>query len=508
MFDFNDILVFFKKNFKRRDFLFIFLIVITYFLTRLINLGKFPVFCDEGIYIHWAKIAWHDAPMRFVSLTDGKQPLQTWATIPFLKLFPNNALLAGRLFSVSMGLLALTGIFSLLHYLFGKKTAFIGALLYVFTPFFLFYDRMALTDSAVNAGFIWVLFFSILLINTLRLDIALLFGLIAGMTLLTKSSAQMFIALSLLAPIIIVAYSSIKKNFNKIINFFILYLLVVFISFAIYNIQRLSPYLHYVTIKNATFLMTFSEFVKNPFSQFWGNFKIVPLYFFWESGWLLPIFGLFGLFGLIKKKSGLFLYLFSWLFFPFIVICLFSKVVFPRYLVFFASIFVITTSYLIANFKKNYLLLFFSIFLITVLFLDYPVLFDFKSISFPPVDRGQYIEGVTAGWHLDEFMDFARKQSASKPVIVLAEGNFGVVGDMLDVFLKPGDKIEIRGYWPLDEKSLLENQKELKNKFVYIVFSHRIEFPPEWPMRFIKKYDKPGGKSAVYLFELIKVKRI
>ena len=504
MFDFNDILIFFKKNFKRKDFLLIFLIVIVYLLTRLINLDKFPVFCDEGIYIHWAKIAWHDAPMRFVSLTDGKQPLQTWATIPFLKLFPNNALLAGRLFSVSVGLLALTGIFSLLYYLFGKKTAFIGAIFYVFTPFFLFYDRMALTDSAVNAGFIWVLFFSILLINALRLDIALLFGLIAGIALLTKSSAQMFIALSLLAPIIIVARTGIKKNFNKIINFIILYLLVVFMSFAIYNIQRLSPYLHYVTIKNATFLMTFSEFIKNPFSQFWGNFKIVPLYIFWESGGIIiTIVGLIGLVSLYKRSKGLFLYLIAWFIVPFTAICFLSKVVFPRYLIFFASLLIIFASVLIADLKKKLFIIVFAVVIGSFLFLDYPILFDFKSISLPPVDRGQYIEGVTAGWHLDELMDFARKQSATKPVIILAEGNFGVIGDMLDVFLKPGDKIEVRGYWPLDEKSLLDNQKELKNKYVYIVFSHRTEFPPEWPMHFVKKYSKPLGKEAIYLYELL-----
>ena len=491
-------------NFKRKDFLLIFFIIFVYFLTRLINLDKFPVFCDEGIYIHWAKIAWHDASWRFISLTDGKQPLQTWATIPFLKLFPDNALLAGRLFSVSTGFISLSGLFALIYYLFGKKTAFISSFLYILTPFFLFYDRMALTDSAVNAGFIWVLFFSILLIKTLRLDVALLFGLTAGMVLLTKSSTQMFIALAFLAPVIILTKSGFKKNLKKIVNFLALYLIVVFLSFVIYNIQRLSPYLHYVAIKNTTFLVTFNEFVKAPFSLFWGNFKIVPLYIFWESGWLLPVLGLLGLINLFKKDKGLFLYFFAWLILPFLVIASISKVVFPRYLVFFASLFVIFASYFIAGLKKNIFLIIFSVFLIVTFYLDYPILFDFKSISFPEVDRGQYIEGVPAGWQVDELMAYARKKSVEKPVIILAEGNFGVIGDMLDVFLKRSDKIEVRGYWPLDEKNLLENQKELEDKYIYIVFSHRTEFPRFWPMKLIKKFEKPGKKSAIYLFQLVK----
>ena len=114
-----------RKLLTRRDVLILALIVGAFLATRLINLDKFPIFSDEGIYIRWSKIAWKDASWRFISLTDGRQPLQTWATIPFLKLFEQNALLAGRLFSVTTGFFALSGIFSLACYLFGKKTAFI-----------------------------------------------------------------------------------------------------------------------------------------------------------------------------------------------------------------------------------------------------------------------------------------------------------------------------------------------------------------------------------------------
>src|SRR3990167_11077829 len=126
-----------KSKFNRNDLLLTISLLIGYFLTRTINLSKFPVFSDEAIYIHWAKVAWHDASWRFISLTDGKQPLQTWGTIPFLKLFQSDALLAGRLFSVFTGFIGLVGMFAFLYYLFNKRTAFIGSFIYVFTPFFL-----------------------------------------------------------------------------------------------------------------------------------------------------------------------------------------------------------------------------------------------------------------------------------------------------------------------------------------------------------------------------------
>src|SRR3989338_7305359 len=232
MFDIFGIISWIKKNISRKDLLFIFLLVFIYFLTRLYNLDQFPIFSDEGIYIHWAKVAWHDASWRFVSLTDGKQPLQTWGTIPFLKLFPDNALLAGRLFSVATGLAGLVGMFTLLYYLFNKRAAIIGSFIYVFTPYFLFYDRLALVDSAVNAGFIWIFFLSILLLKTLRLDVALIFGLVTGFSLLAKSSIRIFLALSALSPILMIE-KNIKKIFSKSINYYLLFIVSSLLSLII-----------------------------------------------------------------------------------------------------------------------------------------------------------------------------------------------------------------------------------------------------------------------------------
>ncbi|PIV70919.1 hypothetical protein COW57_02575, partial [Candidatus Roizmanbacteria bacterium CG17_big_fil_post_rev_8_21_14_2_50_39_7] len=92
MFDISAVFVYIKKRITIKDSLLLSLATLLYFATRLYNIKLLPIFNDEGIYIHWAKAAWHDASWRFISLTDGKQPLQTWGTIPFLKLFPNDAL--------------------------------------------------------------------------------------------------------------------------------------------------------------------------------------------------------------------------------------------------------------------------------------------------------------------------------------------------------------------------------------------------------------------------------
>lgn len=504
MFDFLTVYQFFRKNFSKKDWIILFSLTILYFLTRLINLEKFPIFTDEGIYINWAKIAWHDASMRFISLTDGKQPLQTWLTIPFLKLYPNQPLFAGRLFSVLMGFVSMIGIFSLLYYLFSKKTAFFGTFFYLLTPYFLFYDRMALTDSAVNASFIWILFFSILLAKTIRFDVALLFGLIGGLTLLTKSSTQMFLALVVLAPLTII--KEIKKYKLKIINFYFLYLIVLIFSLVIYNIQRLSPYMHNIGIKNTTFLMTRDEFLKAPFSLFWNNFFGVWINIIWESGFVLPIFAFFGWIFLFKKKKYLFFYLTLWFLIPFFIICSISKIIFPRYLIFFASVFIIFASYFFSQLKNIPLRNILTIVLVIVfLFFDYKIIFDFKNISFPPTDRGQYIEGPPAGWGVKEIINYSIKKSQEKPVIILAEGNFGLVADMLNASLpRDNHRVSIRGFWPLEKEDLFKSQNFLDKNYVYAVFPHREDFPSDWPLKLIKRFEKPAHKSAIYFFEVIK----
>jgi len=502
MFDISTVVNWYKKNFSKRDVLYFALLLVAYLATRLINLDKLPIFTDEGIYIHWSKIAWKDAAWRFISLTDGKQPLHTWGMIPFLKMFPQNLLLGGRMFSVLSGLVALKGIYILSHYLWGKKTAFIASLFYILTPMFLFYDRMALADSAVNAGFIWILFGSILLMRTLRVDVALAFGLASGTALLAKSSSQMFIALSALAPVLELRKKSFIKNS---FNYYILFLIASFIALVMYNVQRLSPYLQFVNQKNGTFVLTFAEFFTNPFSQLMGNLPLIPWYVFAEMGYVLGAVGVVGLVLLVKRDWRLGLYLAAWLLLPYAAISLFAKVIFPRYLIFFATLLLIGAAYFIGNLKsRRYVVICYMLYVASIGYFNYTILFDNQKIPFPPVDRGQYIESVNAGYGLKELVQFAREKSTEKPVILLAEGNFGVVGDMLDSSIGVGEKISVRGFWPLTEKDLYENQKELKNNYVYVVYSHKQlkDIHPIWPLKLIKVYGRPYGDSTFTLLEL------
>jgi len=503
MFDIFKILSYLKKQINRNDLIIIVFLLALFLATRLTNITLHPIFSDEGIYIHWAKVAWHDAAWRFISLTDGKQPLQTWLTIPFMKLFPDNMLFAGRLFSVCGGFIGMTGFFSLFYYLFGKKTAYWGTLLYILTPYFLFYERLALVDPYVSAALVWLFFLSIVLVKEKRLDTALLMGLIGGLFLLAKSSVQMFIGLSAFAPLLITS-KRIRDFLKSSVNYYVLFILAGIIANIIYNVQRLSPYMHYVAQKNLTFIMSFPEFLTNPFKYFSTNFWQVPLYFSWESGFFLTAIAITGLVILAKKNFRLFLYLSVWITIPYFVVSFFMKVLFPRYIIFFAGLSLIAAASAFHYLNNKIKLLFVAVFFVSVAYFDYTIIFLPHKIPFPEVDRGQYIEGWPAGWGISEFMEDVRSQSKTKPVVILAEGNFGMASDVLEVFLKKEDegKITIKGYWPLSEKQLRENLPLLENNQVYAFFSHEDEFPQSWPIKKVKTLTKPGNKSYFRVFEL------
>jgi predicted membrane-bound mannosyltransferase len=107
--------------------------VIALFL-RSHNLTRLPVFVDEAIYVRWSQVMRAESTLRFLPLSDGKQPLFMWITIPFLKVF-SDPLMAGRFVSVMTGMATLVGVAYLSYLLFkSKKLSLISAFLFAIIP--------------------------------------------------------------------------------------------------------------------------------------------------------------------------------------------------------------------------------------------------------------------------------------------------------------------------------------------------------------------------------------
>ncbi|KKR50270.1 MAG: Glycosyltransferase [Microgenomates group bacterium GW2011_GWC1_41_8] len=239
------------------------IITAAYFVSRLTNLTDIPIFTDEAIYIRWAQIGGRDASWRYISLTDGKQPLFVWVAMATVRLF-SDPLYAGRIVSVFAGFFSLIGIAVLTYEVFKKKSiALFASLLYLTSPFALMYDRLALMDSMLATFSIWSLFLAIRLVKTQRLDIALLLGMSLGGGVLTKTSG--FISIYLL-PFTLLLFNYAQKEWKmKLLRLLGLMVLAVILSQVYYSILRLSPWFHMIEQKDATFVYPFAEWRLHPF---------------------------------------------------------------------------------------------------------------------------------------------------------------------------------------------------------------------------------------------------
>lgn len=491
---------------KKFDFILGGSAILLYLVTRLYNIMTLPIFTDEAIYTRWSQIARFDPNWRFISLTDGKQPLFVWIDMVFMR-FTSDPLLAGRLVSVMAGFLTLIGIFFLARELFGKRAGFIAAFLYVLYPFGLVYDRMALYDSLVAAGAVWSLFFQVLLIRKKRLDIALILGMIFGASVLTKTSGFLFIYM---LPFSLLLLDFRKKLKDQVIRWGILALVSVGFAYAYYSILRLSPFLHIIEEKNSIFVYPFKEWLTHPFTFFVGNFAGQ---FNWLATYMTgPILALIFLAFFIKmEKLREKILLFSWFIFPFVALALFGRVLYPRFILFMTIPLLILAAYsfdsMIGSIRqKKYKVLLFLAFSLLMIRSSYLVITDFARAPLPIADVEQYVNGWPAGGGSKEVVKYLEEKSKKGKIYVASLGSFGSLPTyVVEIYLGDNKNVDKRGIFPVPAQipeDLLERAKKMPT---YVFVSNQQEFEEQiktWPLKPILNYKKGIGNSYTRLYEV------
>ncbi|HSA84250.1 MAG TPA: glycosyltransferase family 39 protein, partial [Patescibacteria group bacterium] len=441
------------KFFKKYSFWFICLgIAVLYFFTRFYNILALPLFTDEAIYVRWAQIASNDAAWRFISLTDGKQPMFVWIAMVLMKVI-EEPLLAGRVVSVLAGIGSMVGLFFLTNELFkNRKIALLASFLYVLYPFSLVYDRMALYDSLVSMFIIWSLFFEILLVRYKRLDIALILGMIIGGGMLTKTNANFaFILLPFLLLLIDYKKKIWKQDILKLTG---LSLVSLVVANAMYAVLRLSPFFYIIEEKNYVFIYPFIEWINHPFTFFIPNITALSE---WTLVYLsLPFFVLvLSAFLVGKKHWKEKLLLFVWFIVPFVISALFFKLAYPRHILFTTMPLLILGAYalyhLVRFAPKMWLKVMIPIvFLVTFVFNDYFIITDFNKASVPQTDKGQFVQGWPSGLGVKETVAFLEEQAKDQDIYVATAGTFGLMPYALEIYLVDNPNVTIKGFWPID----------------------------------------------------------
>lgn len=413
------------------------------------NLTKLPIFVDEALYLRWAQIAWKDASWRFISLTDGKQPFYIWFVIPFMKVIAD-PLYAGRLASAVAGLVTVIGMGYLGWLLNGKKTGFFAMLLAVFSPYLFFYYRFGIMESLLVASVIWVCSFSVLLARTRRLDIALLLGMIAGGTLLVKSSALFFI---LLIPAAYVLQLSFRKPFTKQ-NFRYLGLVSItwILAYVIYNVQRLSPWMHMIAEKNSFFIVGYDEIFREPKRLINNFFDVWRWQWAYTTGVVLA-FSVTGAYALFKNKTREAWLAVFWLAGPMLGTVALARLFAPRYIIFVTPFVLLFAAAGLAEIKKFQVRLWVSIIVIGLLTLPLSrLILDPLHFSYVNVDEG-YVNGWSAGNGTKQIAEWAknRVREVGGEVKIYTEGTFGILPHGLELYTQGTKNLTITGLYPIND---------------------------------------------------------
>lgn len=456
---------------KLRDILILLGITVAYFVSRIYHLNALPIFVDEAIYSRWAQIGLHDASWRFISLTDGKQPLFIWLAMPFLH-FIKDPLIATRLVSVFCGYLTIVGLWYAGFLLKDKRTGYLAAALAVISPFLYFYDRFAVMESMLTAAGIWVFVLAYILAKTRRLDVAMILGLTGGLAFLVKSPAQVFI---LLIPAAYLFLTEDKTRFQKgtILKYIGLLVVVLVLTEAINNIQRLSPWMYMITRKTGDFVISpFTMLTENPY-RIWQNFMDTQRWFI--AYLTLPVYVL-AVYGMVKMFRNLpkFLLISAWVWTPMMALCTTALLYRPRYLVFIAP-FVLLYAVEAFPVKTKHRLMMLAV--LSILPLRFMYQSYFTPLTMPLIKADwDYVSGWASGNGVKEISDWLVKRArvVGEDIDVYTEGTFGLLPHGVELYTSQRSmQVKITGIYPIkDIPPLAVRQNAERNKETYFILNN------------------------------------
>jgi 4-amino-4-deoxy-L-arabinose transferase-like glycosyltransferase len=490
---------------KPKLFIPLFFFLLLYFFLRLQHLTSIPVFGDEAIYIRWSQLIKNVETLRFIPLTDGKQPLFMWITAASFK-FLSDPLVAGRIISVISGALIMVSLYTFSLIFYNYQIAAISSLIYLLLPFSFFFDRLALPDNLLSSLGFTSLLLSFLLARYPRLDISMILGFILGLAWLTKSPAIYFVVLSIIT-FVLYRKNNIKKVYFPVLS--------SIIAFGIYNILRLGPQFHQIALRNRDYIWSLSDIFKHPLDPLVPHLKdIITIYFQYIS---LPLI-IISLIGIYLSKKILYAHkkpniIILWWILPLIANAAMAKVFTARYILFTLPPLILLLSFGIyyfllgtsAFFKSKILQL-----LVLIVFFSLNIYWIYRISYLPfytilPSTESGYLSQWTSGWGIKDFAIYLKERASVANVIVGTEGYFGTLPDGLQIYTDGVKQLTIFGVG-LDLNKVPEKLIDARNHGdeVYLMMNRsRLQLIPgeSDKLDLIRFFDKPG-QDQLQLFKL------
>lgn len=492
---------------------------------RLFHLTILPVFADEAIYVRWAQVMKAEPTLRYLPLSDGKEPLYMWILMPIFKVF-SNPLFAGRFLSVAAGMGTALGVAALAYVLFrSKKVTVLSLFLYTISPFTFFFHRMALVDSLLSFFGVWVAVFSVLTVKNIQrggrsFDFPIVTGVSLGFAWLTKSPALFFALLSTGSVIFIRRF-----NLKIIVLSFVAILFSIVIGYGMYNTLRLGPNFQMIASRNLDYVFPVSHILDNPRDPFIFHVDRALEWFFILGPFTILILGFLSSIDLVKRHAREVLFLLAWFALPLLVEAEFAKVFTARY-VFFTVPPLAVLAGAIALSQSKYVRAISGVVIFVGVFLSLQNMFFLTTnparAYLPNGERSGYLVEWTAGTGIYESSQFVREQLRLHPdqkIVIGTEGYFGTLPDGLQIYLERVPNVTVFGTGLnfTEVPQSLKDAKKAGNRVFFAVNGSRLNLkqdPAEYGLTTVMSFPKElrdhdtrefvqlGERDTYYFFEL------
>ncbi len=473
------------------------LAIILFLATRLLSLTSLPIFNDEASYLHWGQITSSEQLPWWPPYTHaGKKQPGIVFLLGLVQKLPGDPLILGRLVSVGFGLISFLLTLWVYRKLRQKDPLVVPSLLYIFCPYLIFFDRIALAESAVVATSVATLLLTLALTKkpTTGKAIALAVVLVFGWWM--KSTTFVLVP-AVLASLILVAYEKpvARRLFFKSLLFVALTVTILFLFGLLGPQSQVVP---------DDILLSPSQIMQFPL-KLWLTNALSAIT--WLIAYLSPLVFVFALLGVriaVPKTEGKILVLFATL--PLLAELLIAKLFTSRYLVLVTPPLLLLAAEKLRTLKKGKMITLTAMVLpavIASLILIRSPLSFFSLVKYLPLARddfGQYVRSWSSGWGVREAASFIARQAQEGDTVVFVRPDSGNPEDAMYVYLSREPWISVVYVNDLGE---MLNQKESLNNPTFLFVSRGPQYAGlEGKLFELARFPKPLDDEFIGVYQI------
>lgn len=411
---------------------------------------------------------YNEPVFKAYSLLIGKEPLLPYLFAVFGSSF-GDFLLGSRLVSVFFGFLTFLGLYLFSKDAFDKKIAVLIAIFYIISPFNLFFDRLAVLDSGINAVAVWSLYLTYLIIKKPKWWQSMVLGGVIACGLYIKTSSFFFLFLPLISALLVfLPKFQISKNKNMVIGVSsAAFIFAIFLYLPLYFSEYYK--IHLELLKQYTY--PFTSFFSFPFSVWISNFSSLIL---WSFYYLTPFLFFTAILGFnLLRKNPKYFFIFLWFLLPMLYEIFFAKLFTSRHILILTIPLVIFTGWAVSDLVNSKRKLA-SLILVGIIFFsmigNYFILFKPSKISaFMPSkykgDVDQYLRGFSSGYGVVEAINYIKEISAKENITVIIRNDHGNPEDAVVAYLAYNQNIRLILISDVKDFEQINSQQDLGNAF-------------------------------------------